>query len=419
MRGPTVWLGQRVFPAKPVAMLDVGSHKIVCLIGMRADGAAGRGRLLGYAYRRSEGVVGGRISNMAAAEMCVRQAIAQAEKMADATVDVAFAAMSTPARAERFQARAALPFGAASGDDIDRILLAVRRDAARRGEAALHLHPRGFAVDDDEATPDPRGLPGGVLSADLSALFAEAQTVRRVQACLARMHIALGGFAVSSFASALGVLSDAEAERGALVIDMGAASTAACHVAGGALAGAASVREGGAAVTADLAQAFALSMAEAERLKTMHGGVLSGPEDEGESIRLAIDAHGGQVLVSLPKPEVNAVVRKRQEAIFRALAAEIGTAAAGRPVILTGGGSQLLGAAALAERVFGGPARAVAPAPLFNGPSPEAGPGFAAAAGLFSHAGRADFAANVSVLAPEEPARGYFARVGEWLRQGF
>ena len=71
----------RASRAGPFGVLDIGSTKIICLIG-RVEGD-GRLRVLGMGWQRARGVRGGGITDLDEAERAIRGAVAQAEDMSD------------------------------------------------------------------------------------------------------------------------------------------------------------------------------------------------------------------------------------------------------------------------------------------------------------------------------------------------
>jgi cell division protein FtsA len=88
--------------------------------------------------------------------------------------------------------------------------------------------------------------------------------------------------------------------------------------------------------------------------------------------------------------------------------------------VLTGGGSQLTGLAELATNMFGRTARLGRPRSLSGLPAVAAAPDFAASVGLLLQWERGDD--RLSGRAEQRFLRtgtGYFARVGEWIRDNF
>ena len=91
-------------------------------------------------------------------------------------------------------------------------------------------------------------------------------------------------------------------------------------------------------------------------------------------------------------------------------------------VILTGGASQMTGLSELAARILRRPVRIGRPLGIAGLPDAARGPAFAAATGLLVY----PQAAHLEYFEPRRSRRylmngtgGYFARVGQWLRESF
>ena len=82
------------------------------------------------------------------------------------------------------------------------------------------------------------------------------------------------GVVASVLASGLGCLTEDELERGSLVIDVGGGITHVGHFVGGKLAFLDLIGKGGERITTDVSIGLSTSRREAERIKTLYGGVL-------------------------------------------------------------------------------------------------------------------------------------------------
>jgi cell division protein FtsA len=411
------------------AVLDAGSHKLCCLIGRvqpppKTQYAPGKVQLLGYAYRQSEGIAGGAIVDMQAAERAVRQVIAKAERMADLAVERIYVTASAgQIYSECLTAKVPLQGGVVRDADVARALSAARNFASGQGKVALATHPIGFSVGPEKTIRDPRGLAGEMLAVNVHSILAEPSTLANFKLCVERGHLGFAGFAASAHASALGVISPEEAEAGVIAVDLGAGCTNLSAFAGGSMVYAGNVKRGGRTLTYDLSQVFGVNMSEAERLKSLYGNAFLEPGDAGGPIVLpTADRVSPEHWLSLPKAELCGVIRYRQEEIFADLLDGLQRSnfdpAHARCLVLTGGGSQLVGVAPLAQRMFGCPVRLAGPKPFMGGQSPAIGAAFAAAAGLLSYLHEEDWEFRPAP-ANEGPGPGYLTRVGEWLLQGF
>jgi len=183
---------------------------------------------------------------------------------------------------------------------------------------------------------------------------------------------------------------------------------------------------GGHHVTMDIARGLNARIADAERIKTLYGSVLTGGTDERDMITvppLSDDEREQAQFVS--RAAVVGIIKPRVEEILEMVRDRLQTSsiAAERRehVILTGGASQLTGLADLASRILGRPVRVGRPLGIAGAPDSAKGAAFAVAAGLLVY----PQAAHLEHFEPRRKRQlmtgtgGYFSRVGRWLRESF
>src|SRR5258706_7085065 len=88
--------------------------------------------------------------------------------------------------------------------------------------------------------------------------------------------------AASPYVAGLSVLTDDEADLGAAVVEMGAGTTTIATYSAGRFVHASGFAVGGHHVTMDLARGLSACIADAERIKTLYGTVLTGGPDARE-----------------------------------------------------------------------------------------------------------------------------------------
>ncbi|MGE0613090.1 MAG: cell division protein FtsA, partial [Hyphomicrobiales bacterium] len=138
---------------KVVTVLDIGSSKVTCLIARLqppADGAAAAAAplVIGFGHQRSQGIKGGTVIHMDAAEQAIRAAVDQAERSAGLTIEeVMLSVACGRLGSETFSASVAIAGESVRSQDIDRVLAAGREYAAREDRVVLHALPTGFSID--------------------------------------------------------------------------------------------------------------------------------------------------------------------------------------------------------------------------------------------------------------------------------
>jgi len=417
-----------------VTALDVGTSKICCLIAKTSpapDWFEGKGEavqfeVLGFDHTRAEGLKAGMVAHLDSAEACIRSAVDAAERMAGVTVeDVHVSVTCGRLRSESFSASVALPSGAVREDDILRLLAGGRQYAARDKRSVLHALPTSYRIDENSGISEPQGMCGERLSVDLHAVTADEVAMRNIMLCVERCHLGVASLVAAPYASALSVITPDEAKFGVACIDFGAGTTTLSVFADGHFIHADGIALGGNAVTTDIARTLGAPLEHAERLKTLHGSAFATISDEREIITYpAVTGLPQPSLNQITKAQLALIIRLRIEEILdlmrRRLAASGVAAEATQHLVLTGGGSQLTGIAELATNMFGRTARLGRPRSLSGLPGVAAAPDFASSIGLLLQWERGDD--RLSGRAEQRFLRtgtGYFARVGEWIRDNF
>src|SRR5215469_18605899 len=129
-----------------IAVLDVGSSKIVCLIGRAEPGSL---RVMGTALRESRGLKAGNVVDMVQVEESIRDAVAAAENHADARIQNVLISVSCGSP-QSITARTAMNLEGSLVTDSDlRGLLADARSRCQRDDVELiQAAPISYAVDE-------------------------------------------------------------------------------------------------------------------------------------------------------------------------------------------------------------------------------------------------------------------------------
>lgn len=384
-----------------VAVLDVGSSKIACLVlridqsgvhyqGDSAGSLAGQVgfRVIGAATTRSRGVNFGEIDAMPEAERAIRTAVQAAQKMANIRVDHVIACFSgAEPRSYGLAGQVEVEGQAVTEQDIARVLAACDVPDYGAGREVLHAQPVNFALDHRSGLSDPRGQIGHTLSTDLHMLTVDATAIQNLAYCLKRCDLELAGVASSSYVTGISSLVEDEQELGAAVIDMGGTTTGISIFMKKHMIYADTVRMGGDHVTSDISMALQIPASHAERIKTFYGGVVATGRDDLERIELKCetgDWNHDRREVSVA--ELIGIMRPRVEEILEEVRYRLDAAGfdhlPSQQIVLTGGGSQIPGLDGLASRILGQQVRLGRPLRVQGLPQAATGPAFASAVGL-------------------------------------
>src|SRR5260221_245491 len=268
-----------------VASLDIGTSKIACMVARLkptppSDALRGRTHaveLIGYSQIQSRGVKAGAVVDLAECEQAVRQAVAEAERIAKVRVESVLLSVSGGRlHGQLIEAAADIKGGAVTAADVSRVTSTGMRHATGEGRTVLHALPVGYALDGVKGIRDPRGMVARQFGVDMNVVTSDATVAKNLMLVVERCHLNVEAMAASPYVAGLSVLTDDEADIGAAVVEMGAGTTAIATYSGGRFVHASGFAVGGHHVTMDLARGLSACIADAERIKTLYGSVLTG-----------------------------------------------------------------------------------------------------------------------------------------------
>lgn len=385
-----------------VAVIDVGTSKVACLVlrftpgGEEEDGKIGLThgafRVIGAATTRSRGVRFGEIAAMEETERAIRTAVQAAQKMAGVRVDHVIAAFAGGwPRSYGLSGIVRVEMGEVSEIDVGHVLAACDVPDYGEGREALHALPVNFTLDGRTGLRDPRGQIGGRLEVDMHLLTVDQAPIFNILQCFRRCDLELAGLTAASHASGIAALVEDEQELGAACVDIGAGTTTLSIFAKRHMIYADGVAMGGQHLTSDICQGLHIPMAIAERIKTLHGGVMATGADDRDLIEIPSAFEGsGRDRTQISRSDLIGIMRPRMEEILEDVRDRLEASGfqylQGQRVVLTGGSAQVPGLEELAGKILGRSVRVGKPLRVQGLPQAATGPGFSAAVGLALHA---------------------------------
>ena len=222
-----------------IAVLDIGTSKIICMIlrfdpnvqhsgELPSDNIARHAcfEVVGVRNIQSRGVRFGEIVDMKETERDIRQAIQEAQKMAQVRVDHAIVCFSG-GRAQSYNLHHStqLEGQTVSERDIVRVMAGCDTRPTHPDFETLHFMPIRFALDDQGDLSHPLDQVGYQLGVEMHKLDVEKRVINNVLNCVKSCDLQIAGLVNSAYASGISVLTEDEKQLGAACIDMGAGTT--------------------------------------------------------------------------------------------------------------------------------------------------------------------------------------------------
>jgi len=385
-----------------IAGLDIGSHKIACLIGRVIDDDGGV-EIIGAGYQASEGIKSGAIVEIERAGHAIRQAIHAAEKMASQIMqgyplrDITLSVSGTLTHSYHRDIAVNIANQTITQDDIERILSKIQSNTLNdQGNAPrnnmdnqelIHTILTKCAIDGQEGIRSAIGMTGETMEVTAHVMSGDINPLQNMVQCLERSHLDISALCAASYAAGLSSIVSDEMDLGCTLIDMGAGTTSIATFQNGAMTFTDTIPLGGWHVTNDIAAGLSCSHSDAERIKALYGSAIVTDNDDHELIDVPQLGETDQHTTNhISRSLLIGIIQPRLEEIFELVTEKLKNNDLGitpaRRVILTGGASQLPSMRELAQTVMNKQVRLGRPIRLSGLPDAVNGPAFSVAAGL-------------------------------------
>jgi cell division protein FtsA len=235
-------------------------------------------------------------------------------------------------------------------------------------------------------------MQGSGLEVEVHIVTGSAAASQNVVTAVNRAGIVVETLVLEGLATGEAVVTPEEAELGAAVILVGAASSQWVAYRQGGLRMSGEISIGGDHFTSDLAIGLHTSLPDAEMVKKTFGSVYLawGQGHEGSSFE--VPGVGDRPPRQVPRRALLEILEPRGQELFGFVLDELRHCGIdqqlGAGVILAGGGARLQGMCDLAEQTFGAPARLALPPQIAGLPDPAHSPEYATLVSLLLYGQR-------------------------------
>lgn len=383
--------------------LDIGTSKVVAFLGeVQEDGSV---EILGYGQAPSKGLVAGMVTNIEAASHSIRQAVDEAELMADRRIDsVILGIAGNHIGSANAEGTVKIKDGEVSQGDIDRAIEAARTSInLSLGRRILHTELRKYKIDDQPDVKEPLGMSGMRLQTGVHVISGANTAIQNLEKCVERCRLHTQAIILQPIASAMAVLTEDEKELGVCCIDIGAGTIDIAVYENGAIRHTAVIPAAGELITKDLTQALRTPYAAAEYIKVTYGVALAESAQEDEMIE--VPSVGNRQPRIISRKTLASIIGPRVEDILEVVVNELERADCPPElltsgVVITGGTSLLEGIVPLAEDMFALPVRIGVPNKIGGIAERLKNPRYATSVGLLEYVSENSF--KNSLLYPGE-----------------
>lgn len=343
-------------PSEIVVGLDIGTTKIVAIVGRRNE--FGKIEILGMGKSESFGVARGVVQNIDQTVQSIRTAVEEAEAKSGVdikVVNVGIAGQHIRSMQHRgIKTRASIE-QEISQNDIDALIDDMYKLMMAPGEEIIHVLPQEYIIDNESGIKNPIGMSGIRLEANFHIITGQIAAARNIYKCVQKAGLEVSELTLEPLASADAVLSNEEKEAGVVLVDIGGGTTDVAIFQDGIIRHTAVIPFGGNVITEDVKEGCTIIKSQAELLKIKFGSALASENQENEIV--SIPGLRGRAHKEISVRNLSAIIQARMEEIVEHVYYEIKHSGYEKKliagIVVTGGGAQLKHVSQLIEYITG------------------------------------------------------------------
>lgn len=404
-----------------VAGLDVGTTKVLALVAAVEDGQV---NVIGVGTSPSRGLRKGIVVDIESTVRAVQEAVQKAQRMSGHPIRSVFLSVAGGHIASHNNRGVVAVTGRdreISGEDVARVLEAVRVISLPSDREIVHVLPRQYIVDGYDGVRDPVGMIGSRLEVEAHIVTGVSTTIQNLLRSVERAGIEVEGLVFAPLAAGQAVLTADEMELGVVLADIGGGTTDVAIYSEGSMAYSAVLPMGGEYITTDIAVMLRTSLAQAEVVKIDYGCAL--PEAVDASRVFPVPGVGGQGFHEVSAKMLAEIIEARLREILAAVGRVVRESGHGRAVpgglVVTGGVAATRGIVELGMDELDMPVRVGFPECPGSLQDMTSAPAFAVGVGLVHHA---TVLQEAAVAHEHRHAAGWAslgARLRGWFRELF
>ena len=336
-----------------VVGLDIGTSKVVCIVGRKND--ANKLEVISLGSYPSSGLKKGVVVNIEATTDAINKAVEQAQSIIEDKIKSIYVGVAgSHIKSINSQGIVGIKDKEVKPFDIEKVIDSASSVSIPSDQEVLHVLPQEYVIDDQDGIKEPLGMSGVRLEARVHLVTCSNSALRNIEKCVKNCGLTVYGSVLEQLASSYSILSDDEKDLGVCLVDIGGGTTDIAIFNSGSIVHTGVIPIAGDQVTSDIAQALRTPTPQAEEIKQKHGCSVAEFTTDEESIE--VPGVGGRPPRELSRRSLADIIEPRYVELFELIKAEItrngfeDKIPAG--IVFTGGTSKIEGVVELAESIF-------------------------------------------------------------------
>lgn len=336
---------------KIIVGLDIGTTKVACIVGRRAENK--KIEILGYGKTVSTGVRRGVVTNILETVEAIKKAVKQASDQSG--VDIQRVSVGIAGQhIKSLQHRGVMMRDNHETEITEAELEQLREDTRKinmmPGEEIIDIIPQDIYVDGELAN-NPVGMLGSKIEANFHVIIGQTLAAKNIVKCIQNAGLEMDYMILEPIASAQAVLDEEEKDAGVVLVDIGGGTTDIAIFKENKIQHTAVIPFGGNIITEDICTGCSIIKHYAEEVKVKFGSALADENREDEVV--SIPGIKGRPPKEISFKNLAGIIQSRLEEIFELVNIEIQKARSDNKliagIVLTGGGAMMKHINMLAE----------------------------------------------------------------------
>ena len=336
---------------KIIVGLDIGTTKVACIVGQKAEN--GKIEILGYGKTVSTGVRRGVVTNIFDTVEAIKTAVRQASEQSGVEINrvsVGIAGQHIKSLQHR---------GVLMRDNHETEITEAELERLRNDTFKINMTPGEEIIDvirqdtyvDGELASNPVGMLGNKIEANFHVIIGQTSAAKNIVKCIQSAGLEMDYMILEPIASAQAVLDEEEKDAGVVLVDIGGGTTDIAIFKDKKIQHTAVIPFGGNIITEDICTGCSIIKHYAEEVKVKFGSALASENRDDEVV--SIPGIRGREPKEISFKNLAHIIQARLEEIFELVNYEIQKAKSENQliagIVLTGGGALMKHIQQLAE----------------------------------------------------------------------
>ncbi len=356
MNNPQQNATRKKIPQNIISVVDVGTTKIVALIGKKDE--KGKIRILGIGKEATpySTVKRGVILNIVKTSEMIGKAVKEAEEQSGVKVHSVFVGIAGQHINCRRESNTKMFKSDQMIDDqiIEELRAELHNLQLEPGHQIIHIVPQHYKINTTGGIISPKGMFAKKIIGYYNVIEGEIESVQNIARSFNSLQLEIANLFLEPLASAEAVLTEEEREVGVAIVDIGGGTTDLAVFHGGALKHTAVISLGGNIITSDIQKETKILYKSAEIIKKKYGSAIAIKQEKPTTITLP--GINGRKPHKISQYLIEGIIQARMEEILEFVKYELYNSNVadklGAGIVITGGGAMLKNLKVLAEYIL-------------------------------------------------------------------